>query len=463
MLQLHAPGSSLSPYDSPEVRRVLAPILIDRACSPMPDSSTQPLPLPEILTAVRQQLLEPWAAQQLQQAQSQGGALSHLQALPEPASEAEPEAAMEAASAGLSQVPSAVDDSQAGHSRGQLHAVQQHAERSTQSPDAHQLQLHDDTELGQMHSTADLEAASEAAGLPMSQAAQRMHELPAHDRSSPSTEPSNLAGPAQSSTIEEEAEETTGEFTSLHAQSRHAASAARSLETDSNASSNGNDMLQPPSWHEQWQGMQQQQLQKQEKGARPYSARPSELMTKLAAASMAEQLVPIRAVFEHYSKDTILPESEQASVPDPAHVIFDAAGYLDLLQNKGSGIMQLPAEYLTPAACAAGEVAQDDSRHHAEEEDVHAVEGLPDEPELHAEHAEQQFEQKHGQHIRHGVPAWDAPSFSKRTLVPATEAAGNDSSGDTSPEAARNSRMKVRRTSGEYQQVLRLSSKPLPL
>ena len=42
---------------------------------------------------------------------------------------------------------------------------------------------------------------------------------------------------------------------------------------------------------------------------------------------------------------------------------------------------------------------------------------------------------------------------SKRSLTPTAHLTADDSSADTSPEAARNSRMKMRRTSGEYQQV----------
>ena len=69
----------------------------------MPDVLPQQLPLPEILTAVRQQLLEPWAAQQLLQAQNQGDAMSHLQALPEAVPEAELEAADEASLTAIEQ------------------------------------------------------------------------------------------------------------------------------------------------------------------------------------------------------------------------------------------------------------------------------------------------------------------------------------------------------------------------
>ena len=68
MLQLW--NQTPSTGNSPVLKRLVGPALVDKACSPLP-LQAQHLPLPEILSAVRQQLLEPWAAQQLQALQHQ--------------------------------------------------------------------------------------------------------------------------------------------------------------------------------------------------------------------------------------------------------------------------------------------------------------------------------------------------------------------------------------------------------
>ena len=68
MLQLW--NQTPSTGNSPVLKGLVGPALVDVACSPLP-LQAQHLPLPEILSAVRQQLLEPWAAQQLQALQHQ--------------------------------------------------------------------------------------------------------------------------------------------------------------------------------------------------------------------------------------------------------------------------------------------------------------------------------------------------------------------------------------------------------
>ena len=439
---------SCSPYDSPEVRRVLAPSLIDRACSPMPDALAQQLPLPEILAAVRQQLLEPWAAHQLHQAHSQ----AHLQLLPEADVEAELEAAHEAVLG-----PSEPQAVRKQHLASQLPVAEQQAKSVTASPDARQLQGHDNAELGQIHSTADLEAASEVTAVSVFSVQQSLPSASLNDPSSPRLSPKN----DQTAAADEEEELAVQEEELLHFPLEPAESASIAAEADSDASSSNADAVQQASWHEQWQQSQQQQKQK---GSGPYTSQPNELMTKVAAAAVFEQSDPIRAVFERHSKPAALTQAEtHACVAESTAVLGNRVDIRDMppgFRHLQEVAELFEAEAASPAQGLAKQSWSAASSDH-DEEDVHAVQDLPDELDLSAEHdlpAEHDRVSKHAnsgsQHSRQAEGPRDMASVSKRSLIPATKAAANESSGETSPEAARNSRMKVRRTSGEYQQVL---------
>ena len=460
-LQLQDHGTS--PYESPDVRRVLAPSLVDRACSPMPDVLPQQLP---------QQLLEPWAAQQLLQAQNQGDAISHLQALPEAMSEAELEAADEASLTATEQRQSAAQEP-AATADSQLLVSEAHAGGSDVSPGISQMQAPNDTQLDQMNSTADLETISEAAARNAFPSAHTSPDLPSDQHQHVRRELSKPAERDQSPAVEQEADETMQEFALQQSLSEPAhRSSVRSPQADSAASSDASDTLQQQSWHEQWQEMQHQQQQRHQRQARPQAAQPTELMAKVAAAAIAEQSLPIRAIFERHAKHTTLAESHERLHGAAVNEIGASRSAFTLPEEESRGIpgLQAVAElFAAQAAESAHGQAQhswfDDGSHDDEAEDVCAVQDLPDEVEakLGPSKGGDAMTKDSGNDDRLGGPAWgasSASSVSKRSLAPAPASPANESSGDTSPEAARNSRMKVRRTSGEYQQVMHLMVMP---
>ncbi len=439
----------------------------------MPDVLPQQLPLPEILAAVRQQLLEPWAAQQLLQAQNQGDAISHLQALPEAMSEAELEAADEASLTATEQRQSAAQEP-AATADSQLLVSEAHAGGRDVSPGISQMQAPNDTQLDQMNSTADLETISEAATRNAFPSAHTSPDLPLDQHQHVRRELSKPAERDQSPAVEQEADETMQEFALQQSLSEPAhRSSVRSPQADSAASSDASDTLQQQSWHEQWQEMQQQQQQGHQRQARPRSAQPNELMTKVAAAAIAEQSLPIRAIFEGHTKQTKLAESQERLHGFAVEKMTGASGSAFILpeeESRGIPGLQAVAElFAAQAAESADGQAQhrwsDDSSHDDEAEDVCAVQDLPDEVEakLGPSKGGHVMTKDSGNDDRLGGPTWgasSASSVSKRSLAPASASPANESSGDTSPEAARNSRMKVRRTSGEYQQVMHLMVMP---
>lgn len=450
-LQLQDRGNS--PYESPPIRRILAPALVDRACSPMPDVLTQQLPLPEILAAVRQQLLEPWAAQQLLQTQSHGDAMTHLQAGPE----AGPEADMEGGPAVMS------SSSRHAHSgvREQLEMASEQllelqSDNRPQGPDYGEMQASNTEELGEMHSMAELQAAQPL----LSPAAHVSPQMPSDHCSNISSKPSSSAQLEQLPAV---AEVTVSDDTSQHSPHR-LAKAPSNPEADigSGASSVSSDQMHQQNWLEQWQEMQQRQ-QRKAMQARPYPSQPNQLMTKVAAASRAQQSMPIRAIFEHHSTDTGLPTPEDASPVTAAHVSVGPLHNVSVQVRDRSqdipGLQAVAELFESEAAESAGRPTQHswlDDDHHSEVEEVCAVQDLPDEVGMVPDESTLHYavgQEQGGHHDRHSEATEDIPQIHKRSLTPAADLAAHESSGDTSPEAARNSRMKVRRTSGEYQQV----------
>ena len=430
----------------------------------MLDGLPQQLPLPDILAAVRQQLLEPWAAQQLLQAQTQGDAMSQLQALPEAVSEAELEASDEASLTAIVQSQSAALGP-AGTADSQLFIPEEHAGNSDMRPVVSQMQAPNDVQLDQMNSTADLESNSEAAGLNGLPATPTLPDLPPDQHNHVSSELSKPAERDQSPAVEQYAEETMQEFALQQGLTEPAhRSSVRSTEADSAASSDDSDKLQQQSWHEQWQELQHQQQQRQQRQAYPQAAQPNELMAKVGAAAIAEQSLPIRATFERHTKQTALAESKEKLHGLAVNEMTGALGSAFILPEEEScGVpgLQVVAELFAAQAAesACGQAQHswsDDGSHNDEAEDVCAVQDLPDEVE--AKHGDplkgDAMTKDSGNDDRLGGPTWVASSVSKRSLAPASASPANESSGDTSPEAARNSRMKVRRTSGEYQQVM---------
>ena len=465
--RLQVQDHGTSPYESPDVRRVLAPSLVDRACSPMPDVLPQQLPLPEILAAVRHQLLEPWAAQQLLQAQNQGDAMSHLQALPEAVSEAELEAADKASLTAIVQRQLAAQGP-AGTADSQSLMTEEHAGSSDASPGISQMQTPNNVQLDQMNSTADLETTSEAAELNAFPSTHTLPDLPSDQHNHVSRELSKPAERDHSPAVEQEAEETMQEFALQQSLSEPAhRSSVSSPQADSAASSDGSDRLQQQSWHEQWQELQHQQQQRQQRRAWPQAAQPNKLMTQVAAASIAEQSLPIRAIFERHTKQTALAESQERLHGAAVNEMTGASSSAFILpEEEPQGVpgLQAVAElFAAHAAESAHGQAQhswpDDGSHDDEAEDVCAVQDLPDEVEAKLGDPSKEGDamtKDSGTDDRLGGPTWGASSVSKRSLAPASASLANESSGDTSPEAARNSRMKVRRTSGEYQQVMHM-------
>ena len=420
----------------------------------LPQQLPQQLPLPEILAAVRQQLLEPWAAQQLLQAQGQGDAMSHLQALPEAVSEDELEVADEASTAAIEQSQSAALGP-AG-TAGSFDV----------SPGVSQMQIPIDAQLDQMNSTANLETTSEPAELNAFPSKHTSPDLPLDQHNHVSREVSKPAEHAHSPAVEHDAEETIQEFALQQSLSEPALrSSVRSPQADSAASSDDSVRLQQQSWHEQWQEMQHQQQQRQQRRARPQAAQPNDLMAKVAAAARAEQSLPIRAILERHTKQTALAGSQERMHGAAVDEMIGASGSAFILpeeESRGIPGLQAVAElFAAQAVESADGQAQhswsDDGSHDDEAEDVCAVQDLPDEVEAKHEDPIKEGDamtRDSGNDDRLGGPTWGASSVSKRSLAPASAAPANKSSGDTSPEAARNSRMKVRRTSGEYQQVM---------
>ncbi len=440
----------------------------------LPQQLPQQLPLPEILAAVRQQLLEPWAAQQLLQAQNQGDTMSHLQALPEAVAEAELEAIDEASLTAIEPRQSAAHGP-VGTADSQSLTAEKHAASCDISPGASQMQAPNDARLDQMHSTADLEFISEAAQPNAFPSMLTSPDLPSDQHNHLSSKLSKPAERHFSPAEEQEAEETMQDF-ALQQSLREPAhrSSIRSTGADSAASSADGDTLQQQSWHEQWQKMQHQQQLRHRRQARPQAAQPSDLMTKVAAAARAEQSLPIRAIFERHAKQSTLAESQERLDGAAVNEMTGASGSAFILpeeESRGVPGLQAVAElFAAQAAESAHGQAQhswsDDGSHDDKAEDVCAVQDLPDEVDAKLEDQSKEgaaMTKDAGNDNRHGGPTWGASSVSKRSLAPASAAPAHESSGDTSPEAARNSRMKVRRTSGEYQQVMHLTDHAQPV
>lgn len=463
--------------DTPEVRRVLAPSLVDRACSPMPDLALQQLRLPDILTAVRQQLLEPWAAQQ------QRDTMGQLLALPVNETEAGSEA------------DESFNASQREASGVQSSVHEQEIRSLKQSPDITQLQMLDDMQLQQMHSTADLAAAASEAEQEAELAAETL-PAQAASQASPSrlsapmdtlyskpdnSVPQGLEAARQQAASAAAAEQEEAEAAVLMLPSEVTAAAADMATSDRASSADSNDRLCQPEWHLQWDHMSKQQQQRQQRhnlqnrSGRGYRPQPSDLMKQVAAASLAEQSEPISAIFECHS--------QQAEPQTAGDKLRAATGNSPAAVNHD---LHSDARLYSPHAAASphgkDDVAADAAillSHDMQASVSTTISAQP--PLAAAEHAQQQdqawqtqqtdnaHQAKQAQHIMtdQHESSWQVEASpgtsvtSKRSLVAAAKSsaklpaksAAHGSSAETSPEAARNSRMKVRRTSGEYQQV----------
>ena len=456
--------------DSHEIRRVLAPSLVDRACSPMPEVSTQHLPLPDILMAVKHQLLEPWAAQHSLEAQQQKDAMLCLQALPAAGSEARSEA----------------DEALAAEntwSVGRPPMPEHNAGSTVHSPDATQLRMLDSIQLGQMNSTADL--ASSEASSEVEQKATESSPEPAAARALLCKDPSldidsynviAAQGVADTAAAEEEAaneseadpaaaeeasEKAEAIILRLPSEVDIAAATGGSPAADSEASiaDSSDGPQQQPDWNQQWAQLQSKQHQQQHASARGKQPQPSKLMKALAAASVAEQSESISATFERYSR-----------LAEPYALLPAATNMVGSKVTAGIGINSLSArQHVGP--CSAESQSEyssmaehaGDPLHHEQVSLGYDARALADAQQAEqAQHAQQaqlpqqaqpvQHSQKN--HARSGRQAEDSSAASKRSLVPAVKPDANDSSAETSPEAAKNSRMKMRRTSGEFQQVM---------
>ena len=472
---MHSHGTHME--GTPEVRRVLAPSLVDRACSPVPDLAMQQLQLPNILTAVRQQLLEPWAAQQ------QSVAMGQLPALPANKAEAGSEAEKS--------LNASLREASGGHSP--MH--EQGIESVMNSPDTVQLRVLDKIQLQQMHSTAELAAASEA-----EQEAESAAESSPNDAASPMSlsipsaavnlcysEPEDsvhqgleAAHPEAAAAEQEEAEAAV-----LRLPPEVIAASADMVTLDSASSDDSNDIMHPSEWHLQWERMsRQQQRQWQQhwqqdaqhrtgQGCRP---QPSELMKQVAAASLAEQSEPISAIFERHSQQA---EPQAASMLSGDRSRAEAGNSPAAVHDDLHSDPSLCSLHATTSAMGKDDAAADAPNlpPHQTQASIITTESVQP-PHAGAEHPQQhgqvwqtqQYDHAHpveqAQHIMNhqhesSCRAEASPSTSltsKRSLVAAAKSAAespaHDSSAETSPEAARNSRMKVRKTSGEYQQVI---------
>ena len=426
----------------------------------MPEVSTQQLPLPDILMAVKQQLLEPWAAQHSLEIQLQKDAMVRLQALPAAESEARSEA----------------DESLAAEqtltSVQKLPMPEQNAGSAVHSPDAIQLRMLDSIQLGQMHSTADL--ASSGASPEVEREATATHALFCKDLSSDLDSTGAEAAqveanitPAEAgkeseadpAAAEEAAKEAQATVLRLPSEVLIAAAAGDSPAADSEASSadSSDGQQQQPDWNQQW--AQLQTNQQQHATARRKQPQPSKLMKALAAASVAEQSEPINAIFERHSQlaepCALLPAATQV-VGSRSNTGLSIDSLLDRqdegpcsaeLLSGNSSMTEDAGALLDPAQVSCHVLGCDHPDAQQAEQAQHAKQ---------AQHPQQAQRAKHSQDgtDHSSRQAEDSSAASKRSLVPAVQPDANDSSAETSPEAAKNSRMKMRRTSGEFQQVM---------
>ena len=422
----------------------------------MPEASIQQLPLPDILMAVKHQVLEPWATQPSLEAQQQKDALLCLHALPAAESEARSEAdeslAAEQTMTSVRKPP--VSERTAGS--------------TVHSPDAIQLRMLDSIQLGQMHSTADL-ASSEASP----EAEQKANESSPEPAAAHALLSKDLSSVLDSSDViatqveadiaaaeeeeaakepeadlaaaEEAAEEAEATVLRLPSDVVIAAAVGDSPAADSEASSGDSfdeQQQQQPDWNRQWAQMQcKQQHQQQHASARRKQLQPSKLMKALAAAAVAEQSEPISAIFQRHSQ-----LAEPCALPAAAtYMVSRADAGLGASSTCGRQHVGRPsgAELLSENSSMAEDAG---ALLHYAQVSGHVLGG--DQPALaDAQHAEQ------AQHAQHRQSE-DSSAASKRSLVPAVRTHPHDSSAETSPEAAKNSRMKMRRTSGEFQQVM---------
>ena len=433
--------------DSQELRRVLAPSLVDRACSPMPEASSQQLPLSDMLMAVKHQMLDPWTAQHPSEAQQQKDALVRPQALPAAESKAR------------SETDESLAAEQTQTSVGKPMS-EQNAGSTVHSPNGTQLRMLDSIQLGQMHSTADL-ASSEASPEAEQQATESSpepataHALLCNDLSSDldssdviaSQVEADIAAAEEEATAKEPEADLEAEDTVLRLPSDVgiAVAAGDSPAADSEASSadSFDEQQQQPDWHQQWAQLQSKQQQQQHATARRKQSQPSKLMKSLAAAAVAEQSEPISAIFERHSQ-----LAEPCAFPAAAtHMVSRVDAGLEASSTSVEQHVGRPggAELLSENSGMAEDAG---TLIHYAQVSSHVHGG--DQSALHAEQAQ------HAQQAQHlsGRQAEVSSAASKRSLMPAVRPDPYDSSAETSPEAAKNSRMKMRRTSGEFQQVV---------
>lgn len=435
----------------------------------MGEGSTHQLPLPDVLRVVRQQVPEPYAAQnsveahqqqQQRQRQQHQDAVRQLQAVP----------------AAQAQAWSAADESVVAQ-QVELPAsplLTSEQDWVAHSPDAIQLRMMDSIQLGQMHSTADLallEAASEAGqeaaaaseSSPDPGAAPTLPGLVHSDLCLESDDMSSVDA-AQGEGKIAGREEAEAAVLSLSA-----GEGALGDSSTSDSSASATDSLQQqhqPDWQQQWAQMQlqQQQQRRQHAVARSKKPQPSKLMLAVAAAAAAEQSEPIRAIFERHG-----PLGEFSTAPPSAGSIRLAISKPDAaFHDKASTHAHVERSHAAECSPGSSSIADDACAllHHVQAgsyvfDGFHSAQAGAQHAQ-HTQHARGAQRAQQAQHAQHSQgdqrhsdkQAEDPPATSKRSLGAAAKPPADDSSAETSPEAARNSRMKMRRTSGEFQQVL---------
>lgn len=191
------------------------------------------------------------------------------------------------------------------------------------------------------------------------------------------------------------------------------------------------DSMQQGSWRDQWSKRQQPRRPQEPQHASAAPWHPSGLMKKMAAASRADQAQPIKVLFASAE------EQQQASSSRP---------------SLPAELPSLPVNHLLQRDSHTMTAALPTSQHQAGHATAETA-WLPESPCL-------QQQPRAGPPDVHDSPAKEGTAggegdhhlpVSKRMLAASTAL-----SNDSSPENAKNSRVKVRRTSGEFQQVRQL-------
>ena len=304
------------------------------------------------------------------------------------------------------------------HAPPQLHAVQQahQCDLDTQSS-LHSVQ-HNRSEASSPDLSSDQPVAAisnDIQGSSSSTAAAAQHGVARQEAEQAETQSQQAEAQSQPTETQSQPAEIQSQQAETRSQAQESSSVADSL-----------DSMQQGSWRDQWSRMQQP-CRRQEPQHPPAAMwQPSELMKKMAAASRADQAQPIKVLFASA-------EEQQASLakhPVPAEPSSLPISHL-LQHNSHSTAAAIPISQPHPGHVTAGSALWPDPAVLQQQPD--AGQNQHDSP------AEEGTAGGEGDHNH---------SVTKRVLAASTAV-----SPARYPDTAQTTRAKVRRTSGEFQQV----------